>query len=431
MNHPALSPANAPKGKRTIVKALQNGGIVLVSLFVCLAVLEIALRFLAPQYKYAAMARHVPSKTRIFSNQPNASKYYKAPDSDRYHVVRFNSLGMRQNREFSATKPEGVLRFCFLGDSYTANVRMPVGYSFSEPLDYLLNSGAIPAEVLNFGVDGYGPDQEYLQLVDDVLPLKPDIVFYMYCSNDIRNVLENELFDINASGELVYRSYKNSVFNDLIKNFYLTYLFLDAAAKAGMQNFDAILGVNNEILHGMQKKLLENLNTNRFNNIETDYISGKYTQDVKKSESIFSLLLHKMQDACAASGAKFVVVLLPGDNRTVKAMLDAKGFDSLDLTVTFDAFTAQTHRAVRFASDGHWNEEGNKVAALALYRCIAQRLGRPEGEADRRLGDYYRAFNDGRVSGDGLRDGEDSPERREAIRQKYGLEPPGTANPDK
>lgn len=418
-------PVKKHKEKSSLYKILQNIIVTLVALLVCLTALELCLRVIAPQYKYAAMAKQVTNRTRIYSNEPHASKNYKSPDSERYHLVSFNSQGMRQSREFDKTKPKGVTRISFLGDSYTANVRMPVGYSFTEPLDYLLNTEAMPSEVLNFGVDGYGPDQEYLQLVDDVLPLKPDMVFYVYCKNDIRNVLENELFDLDASQNLIYKPYTKSFLKNISKELYLTYFIIDAIARLGIQGDNALLGTGNTLTSELKKNMFSNLNSNRYQEVEDDYIAGNKTLLVKKAEALFSILLNKMREACLASGAKFYVVLTPGDNQSVKATLSKEGIAYFDLNPEFEKFHATTTQSTRFANDLHWNEEGNKVAALSLYRFITEQLGRPEAQdAERRLGEYYGAFDDRRVSRAWLLDGDSAPVKREAIRQKYGLESP-------
>jgi hypothetical protein len=417
-------PVKKNKEKSSIYKILQNILLFFVALLVCLTALELCLRVIAPQYKYAAMAKQVTNRTRIYSNQPHASKNYKSPDSDHYHLVRFNSQGMRQSREFDKTKQEGVTRIAFLGDSYTANVRMPVGYSFTEPLDYLLNADAMPSEVLNFGVDGYGPDQEYLQLVDDVLPFKPDMVFYVYCKNDIRNVLENELFDLDASQNLIYKPYNKSFFKNISKELYLTYFTIDAIARLGIQGDNAILGTGNSLTNELKKNMFSNLNSNRYQEVEDDYIAGNKTPLVNKAEALFSILLNKMREACLASGAKFYVVLTPGDNQSVKATLSKEGIEYFDLNPEFEKFHATNTQSTRFANDLHWNEEGNKVAALSLYRFITKHLGRPGAQdAERHLGEYYGAFDDRRVSNAWLLDGDSAPAKREAIRLKYGLEP--------
>ena len=81
-------------------------------------------------------------------------------------------------------------------------------YSFTEPLDYLLNRTEKNYEVMNFGTDGYGTDQVYLQYMQEGTKLNLDYVFYIYSNNDLRNIRENSLIDISKKGLLEVKKHK-------------------------------------------------------------------------------------------------------------------------------------------------------------------------------------------------------------------------------
>jgi len=105
--------------------------------------------------------------------------------------VEINSRGQR-DREHSEAKPPGTFRIAVLGDSYAEAFQLPMEQSFWSVLEQRLNGdGAIggrKAEVLNFGVSGYGTAQELLALRHRVWAFDPDLVLLTVTTgNDVRN----------------------------------------------------------------------------------------------------------------------------------------------------------------------------------------------------------------------------------------------------
>ena len=115
------------------------------------------------------------------------------PDTGKEHYVIRNNLDGRQSRNFGAANLDGAVNIGFFGDSQTENFLMPAQYSYTEPLDYLLNLGPLPRpggqdarfNVLNFGVRGTGTGRAYLRWRG--LPVRRQLahVFYMVSSNDL------------------------------------------------------------------------------------------------------------------------------------------------------------------------------------------------------------------------------------------------------
>lgn len=103
---------------------------------------------------------------------------------------RTNNLGLRRDSETAPEKPDGVLRILVLGDSQTD------GYvnndeSFSTLLEAQLASAGWRAEVLNAGVAGYSPAQEYLWYDVHGAALQPDLVLVVfYAGNDALDLLD-------------------------------------------------------------------------------------------------------------------------------------------------------------------------------------------------------------------------------------------------
>ncbi len=84
-----------------------------------------------------------------------------------------NSDGLRNLREFSHTKKEGVKRILLIGDSYFWGYGVDDDYVISEVLQKRIGERA---EVINGAVTGYGTDQELLWLINEGLKYQPDIV---------------------------------------------------------------------------------------------------------------------------------------------------------------------------------------------------------------------------------------------------------------
>lgn len=97
------------------------------------------------------------------------------------NVITINKAGFR-DRERLTEKASGRKRIAVLGDSFTAGLGVKDPEVFTEVVEKNLGE---KTEVLNFGVNGFGPTQEYLLLKNRVLPYHPDLVLMIfYIGND-------------------------------------------------------------------------------------------------------------------------------------------------------------------------------------------------------------------------------------------------------
>jgi hypothetical protein len=59
-------------------------------------------------------------------------------------------------------------------------------------------------EVINAGVEGFGPDQSLLRFESEAPIFRPDIVvFHIFADNDFGDLIRNRLFSLDAAGQLV------------------------------------------------------------------------------------------------------------------------------------------------------------------------------------------------------------------------------------
>lgn len=111
--------------------------------------------------------------------------------SDVPHRMTINAAGMRDYERSIASGPR-TLRVAVLGDSYVQGFNVAPTQTFPAQLDRRLNGCIGPtgarAEVLNFGVSGYGTAQELLAYRHRVMQFHPQIVVLgIHTRNDIFN----------------------------------------------------------------------------------------------------------------------------------------------------------------------------------------------------------------------------------------------------
>lgn len=101
-------------------------------------------------------------------------------------IVRLDERGYRVGER--PGRP-GAPRAVFIGDSLT------FGWGVEEEESFV---GRLREEAgldtVNLGTAGYGPDQSYLRLRRDGLPLRPAVVVYTYCRNDPAEVLHGHRY---------------------------------------------------------------------------------------------------------------------------------------------------------------------------------------------------------------------------------------------
>ena len=398
-----------------------NLGLLLVSGVVGLALCEVSLRLFYPKYRYAAEAWFRPEATRIWARTPNSRDRVSHPDTFVPHSLHHNNLALRQHRNFSATDLAATTNIGVFGDSFTENIRMAVQYSFTEPLDYLLNQGRQRFNVLNFGVDGYGPGQsllhyEHFPYVEDL-----DHVLYMYCYNDLEDINERGLFHLDEAGRLVQdEAIRSSWWAPLVRKSHLVYLILDGSGRSSFFTW------------GKERNsaYLRRSRDERRKGLERAVRQGRPDDaGTKNSLAIFQQLIRRWKHLVEHNGSTFSVVLLPlqPPDPHVVDLLEEEDIEVVDMYACFGNHDpAHKERRweqspYRFKKDDHWNEAGNRLAAACLYRVLERKAGRPEQSEDalwEALSRYYTAFERDHSEGWGG-EGAGSLETLAKIQKKY------------
>ena len=373
--------------------------LLLASCLAGLSLCELSLRLFYPKYRHQAEAQFRFDAMRIWARLPNSRDWRTSPDTLQPHLFHHNNLGLRQHRNFTETDLTSATNIGFFGDSFVENVRMAAHYSFTEPLDYLLNQGKKSFNVLNFGVDGNGPGQSFLSYqhfrhVEDL-----DHVFFVYCRNDLRDLFNHGLFSLDTAGRLRQTEAGQSSWRvRFISRLHLSYLILDV--KDRLPSLIAETAANNEYPRRGNDE--SNRNERYLAMWRAGWQGRQDNDDLKNTLTIFRQLIRRWKHMVEQNGGTFSVVLLPLDptrRSSVVDLLNAEDVDVIDLYACFrdaDPAHRRWHRSpYRFKNDFHWNEAGNKIAAVCLYRFLEERVGLAalsKNELRAALSRYYMAF---------------------------------------
>jgi len=412
-----------------------NLGLAVASTVGCLVVVELALRAAVPAYRAAANGQAVADDGRIWRLPPGKVWWDTHRDTGRQHWVVYDRHGTRHHRHIAVENLRFSKTVAFFGDSYLENNRLPVQHTVPEILNFLLEGTNADATVLNFGVEGYGLDQEYLTFRSSALARRAGHVMYFFCHNDVRNVFEHDLFSLDQAGRLVRRPLRRRpVWLPVVSRLCLTYVLLDMATRAPAW---APWRCTDPLAH--QQDLAT---TWREWNYVKDawgpealavggYGANKTGDDnYRTTVAVMRALLRRWRSEVEAVGGTFTVVLLPYANEQAARGLFDDGVPIIDLKERFTALTGcADERRWTLKTDEHWNEEGNQFAAVALYGPVARLMGlEPQdgGWIRRRLGTWYGTFDDTWRPTEWVETVDVTPAERAAIRGKYlGLEPKG------
>lgn len=377
-----------------------------ISLIVSIALLEAGLRMFYPKYQDAADVQFQYDGMRISSRPPNTRRVSRHPDTGEEHAVIYNNLGLRQHRDFSASDLENSINIGFFGDSYTENVGLPGPYSFTEPLDYLLN--AQPNQdttanrphfnVLNFGHSGYGTGQAYINYLYPETPARIEHVFYVACSNDLRNLFEHNLFYLDANGKLQRnRALEPPWVIRALSRLHSTYLALDVYYRLFPRKNDwEPLSARLLQERRMDKAVRKRTHSPTADGIENALRAGEDTLELTDSVKLFRAILRAWKEETERRGQSFHVVILPHPvDRKLPIFIDP----DIDVINLYELFAAAAgtynYSTWFFKEDGHWAEAGNQMAAIQLYKLLEQETGSTamsNEQIEQQLYRYYKAM---------------------------------------
>jgi hypothetical protein len=373
------------------------------SCLVFLAIAELVIRLFWQPGGQTSVIRADP--TYGWSLRPGSQQHSVNTDRGLDYHIAVNSLGLR-DRERPRTRPPGVRRVLFLGDSVVFGAGVEIGARSTDVLESLLGPGI---EVLNAGVSGWGTDQEFLYLCREGFALHPDVVVLGLCMlNDVlNNMLTHELFGgapkprfvLDDGGALVLEpaaprpppaARRRAI--DLLKHSRLLHY----------------VGRHVRVLHAPRPAPVHP-RPYYPEDLESDHshwavYRTPYTPRFEAAFRVTEAILAAMQDSVSAHGTPLVWLVFPQkvevDAEARRRELAHYGYDPaqfdlaapyvrlaklasrLDLGSVYplDEFRA-AHRPLFFEHDGHPNAAGHAIAAQAVAPLVRDALADPHRAA--------------------------------------------------
>lgn len=289
-----------------------------------------------------------------------------------------NKEGFRDNVDYSRGKESDKKRIIIFGDSFTFGVGVPNEKTFPKILE--AESGG-KYEVLNFGVSGYDPGQYFLSLKEEGLKYEPDIVLYaIYLGNDVIDIPLDHL----SQGDK-YKPYFTTE-NSTAENSNLILKNVPVPIRKANPSPDS--RIKGRLLKPWlgtlprleTVKLLKNVLRDNIYSllIKIGWIKG--IADYDYEFEILSKLLDETKVLLANKKSELVVIIIPSDpSKRGYATYLERGFDE-KLTLILKAQKipfldlapemVKCGRDCYFSREGHWNEEGHRLAAEALAQFL-------------------------------------------------------------
>ncbi len=311
----------------------------------------------------------------IFSLKPDKTTHLKYNNYDYY--VKTNSLGFPSEEINLAQKDSNEKRILIVGDAFS----MPEGLDYSSSYPFLLEQAlrkaypGLKINVIDAGVTGYGPNEEYAQLKKYITIIKPDIVVNQFFVNEFDEINFTKTDRQTSIGFFVNKSKMQKYFaNDQ----------LPAQIDRFAQNKLGI--INKRLLYS--KCLLYYYET------DAPYYDDSVIDKVNKYFDNMSML-------CKQNGAKYIVMYVPGQIEVEKPvdMAYYPSWENLGDTTEYDfkrpekiteTLCAQKNisfidtkpwlihsplQPVYFPKSWHWNTNGHKVVAEYLSRYFTDSIG--------------------------------------------------------
>lgn len=318
--------------------------------------------------------------TRTYSLKPNQRIHLKYNNYDYY--VNTNSLGLNSPEVVLEKKSEDTIRILVVGDAFS----MPEGMGFEDGYPALLEKeiskviSPRQVQVINAGVTGYGPTEEYPQL-KELLPLvKPDIVVYEFFIDEFGQVGSNSQEKLASIG--LGSSDEETSFDNLLQRSQVS------------GHLDKVFDSIRETLTGTPSDWRYEKSLLRF--YETGASRAYYSRE---NLALIQSHLAAMNEVCQDFDATLVIYFVPAAVEVSEPsdiayfpsdqdLLDKSRFDLdrpyANLVKIADELKIQTvnlkeplkqnpNQPVYFPDSWHWNQEGHRTVAKFIALDIERR----------------------------------------------------------
>jgi len=362
----------------------------------CLLLFSLLVTFVMAEVYFRAFNPHenVKSEQNIFFEYNDALGWQLIPNMSgvvsskhEYHtVVTINNAGMR-DKERHVAKTSGEKRIAVLGDSFTTGMDVDDKAVFTQIMENNLFKNI---EVLNFGVNGYGPTQEYLLLKLRALSYKPDVVvMVIYMGNDFDDI-------IGLSDWIDGYKRPQAVLNKQGK-IDLTNIPVPRTEGRYLRKKEQVCDLPQSHLVNFLDKYLHELKKNKYaiENMPSELRICKKNPD-EQTIGAFNLMqgiINETNWLCKRNGTRFVVVAAPTiiqvynnvfwpkivkkynlntdtydletPDKVLAKICDTLNIPYLDLTASLKE-AAKKGEDVYYYDNQHWNRKGHQLVAEAI-----------------------------------------------------------------
>jgi len=375
--------------------------LILTILAVIIAVVffEIALRFFLPEPENLAKLKS--SSVFLHENKPNAIFHYSS-NGEFENEININSSGFRDD-EFSTAKKAGTFRIAVLGDSQEEAMQVPLIDTWQKVMAKKLSVELkVDVESYNFGVSGYGTDQEWLTLREKVWQFMPDMIILAFSPNDVGDTYKNKLVRIN-NGQLDIISTKEKTGGNWLGNVVRETYNYHLIAKAFSRN-----RISKILFDKFRIKILGFPKEERFFLSDAQLVQGPFEviasqknppDEVLEGWELVKALVSDMKKQADSHQAKFLITInipraqvFPDDwkflqqrynlDLTTSAPYEINvmmGKISNDLNILFydprlDAIEwTNNYGILHYPKDAHFNKNGNLFMGTKVARYILER----------------------------------------------------------
>ena len=366
----------------------------LAAVLATLAAFELGLALVAPQTSRTPRVwQHDPDLG--WANRPGAAGVLVEPELE--VEIAINAAGLR-GPEVSIEKPSGTRRVALFGDSFAE------GWGVAEPdtirarLEARLRArdSEARAEVLNFGVAGYGTDQEFLLFAKQGRRFAPDVVCLLFFTNDLWDITDRE----GWGGGVVVPKPRFQLRPD--GTLALTGVPVPRVAAwdppafpgaAWLAHLGRLISSHSQVLALVERARGAHLSPER----QEAYYRRLYGAPDDGSRNAWQLveaILRSFAQEARAAGARFVLVYAPADLEVEPEVLLAGGVavpgpgldlehpgrelgriaaaERLEYLDLLPVFRAAAPAESLYLREGHWNARGHALAAQALDAFLAE-----------------------------------------------------------
>lgn len=288
--------------------------------------------------------------------------------------IQTNSKGMRDFRNYSYEKSKP--RILILGDSMSFGNGVEFNESYVEILRKKFND---EVEVINFGVPGYGINNEYLSFIYEGKKYSPDIILIQFTLNDfgihyVNNINGTEIINWNYT----YIADKNG-FLESGEGIRAIHLFLLRTSRT----YSFFYTKSRLVLSQVIDKYWKNQNPTSL------YFLPENSSEYQEALNGYFSLIKKIQNQ---TNAKIILFIAPSNEDLISSeeikkeyrlnyLVDTKQIknsmkiEAKNLNITVMQVDLN-NKNLFLPVDKHWTPEGNNIIAEDLYLKLKEMLSK-------------------------------------------------------